>query len=168
MPNLRALQVYHLHDYPLELLAGNASLGRLESLLLHPGSVRGPHAYIQLEQLRAVCRSPHLTSLKHLRLRLTDFGDSGAQEVVSSGLLRRVKVLDLRHGSMTDEGAKLLAGCDDLKNLDFLDLSRNALTEIGIAALRATGVRFDAQYQHGQTPGYDGNGMYYLDAGDCE
>src|SRR5262249_44568197 len=111
--------------------------------------------------------SPHLKSLTHLRLRLTDFGDLGASEIVNSGILRRLKVLDLRHGCMTDEGAEVLASCPDLKRLVFLDLSRNALTEEGVRILDATGVRFDASCQHdGGTTEY--GCPDYLYAGDCE
>jgi uncharacterized protein (TIGR02996 family) len=149
LPKLRVLQLYHGSSYPLETLAKNPSLTKLTHLLCHAHALRpGDEPYIRLPQLRAVCRSKYLTSLTHLRLRLTDFGDEGVGEIVDSGILRRTKVLDLRHGSVTDEGAKVLAACPDLRHLEQLDLSRNGLTEEGMAALRATGVRVDLQYQH--------------------
>jgi len=137
MPNLRVLQLYHGWSYPLEKLARNPTLTNLTHLLCHPHALDHEEPYIRLPQLRAVCRSPHLTALTHLRLRLTDFGDDGVREIIRSGILRRLKVLDLRHGSVTDEGAHLLAACPDLKNLERLDLSRNGLTDAGKAALRA-------------------------------
>jgi uncharacterized protein (TIGR02996 family) len=148
MPRLRVLQLYHGWSYPLEELAKNASLKNLTHLLCHPHAAEDEHAYIRQAQLRAVCRSPHLKALTHLRLRLTDFGDDGAREIVESGILRRLKVLDLRHGCMTDEGARLLAACPDLRNLERLDLSRNALTKVGEDSLRATKVPVDLDYQH--------------------
>ena len=139
MPRLRLLQLYHGYSYPLQVLAKNRSLTKLTHLLCHPHALEQEHAYIGLPQLAAVCRSKYLTSLTHLRLRLNDFGDVGAREIVGSGILKRLKVLDLRHGNMTDEGASILAKCPDLRNLERLDLSRNALTEAGNGRpLRAT------------------------------
>src|SRR5262249_31657887 len=86
--------------------------------------------------------------LTHLRLRVCSMGDRGCQEIVRSGILKRLKVLDLRHGLVSDEGARTLAGCPDLRNLKLLDLGRNALTAAGIEALRATGVGLRADAQH--------------------
>ena len=115
LPNLRILQLYHSNSYPLDKLAANKSLTSLTTLLCHPHALEyddeGSGAYIRLPHLRAICRSPHLTNLTHLRLRLTDFGDAGAKEMVESGILKRLKVLDLQGGCITDEGAELLAEC---------------------------------------------------------
>jgi len=152
MPNLRVLELYHGWSFPLEKLAKNASLTNLTHLHCHPhGLEGGDEPYIQLAGLRAVCRSPHLKSLTHLRLRLTDFGDKGADEIVSSGTLKRLKVLDIHHGCLSDKGAKALAASPELKNLKFLDVSHNALTGAGIDALKATGVPLAASYMHNET-----------------
>ncbi len=173
-PSLRILQLYHSHSYPLDKLAANPSLTNLTTLLCHPHALEfdeeEPGAYIRLPHLRAICRSPHLKCLATLRLRLTDFGDKGAKEIVESGILKRLKVLDLQGGCMTDEGAKLLAGCPDLNNLDFLNLSRNALTKAGEQAITATGVKTDVSSQHGEAPGALGDGELpeYLFEGDIE
>jgi uncharacterized protein (TIGR02996 family) len=166
MPRLRLLQLYHGWSYPLAKLAKNASLANLTHLLCHPHALDGPEPYISLADLKAVCRSPHLASLTHLRLRLTDFGDAGAKEVVESGVLKRLKVLDLRHGNMTDEGARLLAACSDLRNLEKLDLSRNALTDAGMAALKATKVPVELAHQH--APVGEGDHPEYLYEADYE
>ena len=179
MPNLRILQLYHSNAYPLDKLAANKTLTNLTHLLCHPHAYDpdrddeddGGGAYIRLKHLRAVCRSPHLTGLTHLRLRLTDFGDAGAKEIVQSGILKRLKVLDLQGGCITDEGAGTLAACPDLKNLEFLNLSRNAMTAAGEAALKKTGVRVDASAQHNEAPGEDGetgDTPEYLFEGDIE
>jgi uncharacterized protein (TIGR02996 family) len=151
--NIRVLQYYYGTDYtgdtsegvyPLIALANNASLKLLTTLRLHPGR----DATIDLAEMDAVLRSPHLPSLNHLQVHMTTFGDDGCRSIIESGALRRLKVLDIGHGNMTDEGARLLADCPDLKNLEMLDVSRNALTARGIAALRATGVRVVADDQH--------------------
>ena len=149
LPHLRILQVYHSHDYPLELLAGNSSLSRLEQLLFHPHAVEyGDEPSITLAGAQALVRSPHLRNLTHLQLRISNMGDRGCEVIVQSGILRRLKVLDLRHGIITDQGARILAASPDLRHLERLDLSGNALTRAGMAALITTGVRVDASNQH--------------------
>jgi hypothetical protein len=170
MPNLRVLQLYHSNSYPLDKLAANPSLTQLTTLLCHPHAMEYDDeeagAYIRLSHLRAICRSPHLTSLTRLQLRLTDFGDAGAKELVESGLLKR---LDLQGGCITDAGATLLAKCPDLKDLEALNLRGNALTPAGVKALQATGVKVDAAQQHGQTGPFDEGEMpEYLFEGDIE
>jgi uncharacterized protein (TIGR02996 family) len=149
---LRVLQYYYGMDsaynrddaYPLTTLANNTSLQRLTTLRLHAGR----DATIDLAQMAAVLRSPHLPHLTHLQVHMTTFGDEGCRTIIQSGALRRLKVLDIGYGSMTDEGARLLAGCAELKNLEVLDVSRNALTAQGIAALQAVGIQVVADNQH--------------------
>jgi hypothetical protein len=172
LPHLRILRYDHELDYPLDVLADNPTLGNLTHLLCHPHAQRPEDlvAYIRLDQLRAVCRSPHLARLTHLQLRLTDFGDQGIEEIIQSGLLKRLRVLDLSLGCASDQGAALLAARPELKNLALLDLSANALTDEGIAALKATGVNVVAERQHGEHPDQMGVHGYldYLGEGDME
>ncbi|MBY0456115.1 MAG: TIGR02996 domain-containing protein [Gemmataceae bacterium] len=161
LPNLRVLLLYHGRSFPLDRLAANPAFANLEALLCHPHAMDyediDAGAYIRLEHLRAICRSPHLTKLTNLRLRLTDFGDKGVEEIVSSGILKRLKVLDLQGGCITDAGAKALADCPDLKNLQFLNLNSNAIHGEGGLALIGTGVRVSLDGQHDQTPGEFGD-----------
>jgi len=174
MPYLRVLQLYHSDSYPLDKLAANKSLTNLTTLLCHPHALEYDHeeegAYIRLPHLRAICRSSHLNALTNLHLRLTDFGDTGAKEIVESGILKRLKVLDLQGGCITDKGARLLAGCPDLKHLDYLNLSHNALTKAGERAITATGVKAALGSQHGEEAGEFGDGDIpdYLFEGDIE
>jgi uncharacterized protein (TIGR02996 family) len=140
--HLRVLQAYHLHHYPLAILAANPALESLTHLLLHPGGSPSPEdPHIRLADLQAIARSRHLQSLTHLQLRVSDLGDEGCEEIVQSGLLRRLKVLDLQHGTITDAGARTLAACPDLPRLELLNLRRNQLTQAGAAALQAAGCR---------------------------
>jgi uncharacterized protein (TIGR02996 family) len=164
LTNLRVLQVYHLNDYPLDILAANSSLGCLTHLLLHPHALEpgDAGAYLSLDAVRELVRSPYLRKLTHLQLRLSDLGDDGCEEIVRSGILRRLKVLDLMHGSITDQGARILAACPDLRNLERLDISNNQLSEGGVAALRATGIQVVSTSQHGE------DDEEYLYAGDWE
>ncbi|HEY7423025.1 MAG TPA: WGR domain-containing protein [Gemmataceae bacterium] len=165
--NLRILQVYHMDNYPLQKLAKNPSLNNLTHLLIHPHCMREDEPYLRLPQVRAVVRSTALKSLTHLRLRQCDMGDQGVEEIVASGILKRLKLLDLRNGRITDTGARLLAGCPDLRNLELLNLNRNCLTADGIAALKATRVKFTSDGQW-QPTGDEYSDQEYLYEGDTE
>jgi uncharacterized protein (TIGR02996 family) len=174
MPHLRSLALFHSNSYPLDKLAANKTLTNLTKLECHPHAMeyddeeRG--AYIRMKQLKAICRSAHLTSLTHLMLRCADFGDAGVKELIDSGMLARLKVLDLRAGCVTDEGAALLAASPHLKKLEFLNLNNNALTSDGVKAIKATGVKADLTGMHGQgAPGPDDDEMpEFLFDGDIE
>jgi uncharacterized protein (TIGR02996 family) len=167
LDNLRILQVYHNDNYPLARLAKNPSLGKLTHLLCHPHALE-EEPYIRLPGLRAVVRSTTLPSLTHLQLRLSDFGDKGAAEIVASGILKRLKMLDLRGGTITDKGAQELAACPDLRNLESLNLDRNCLSAKGIAALKKTGVAFTAKGQWVLGEDSDYGAPEYLFEGDIE
>jgi hypothetical protein len=149
LPRLRVLTVNHLDDYPLEVLAANPSLGRLESLTCWPHALEPWHsaAYITAARVSALVHSPHLKSLTHLALYLTDLGDEGVAAITESGILCRLKMLDLWNGRISDIGAHALAACPDLHHLERLRLSGNQLTQAGLAALRATGVPVEAEGQ---------------------
>ncbi len=166
LPNLRVLQLYHSDDYPFAILAKNESMKNLTALLCHPHAMDDEHAYIRLAGLKAIVNSPNLQNLKHLRLRLTDFGDAGCKEIVKSGILKRLDILDIRSGCVTDAGAKILADSPDFKHLQRADLSRNALTKTGMDLLAATGVDVDTRYQH--APLEEDGDNEYLYQGDYE
>jgi uncharacterized protein (TIGR02996 family) len=165
---LRILQVYHNHKYPLAKLAKNPSLGRVTHLLFHPHALdEDEEASIRLPGVRAVVRASNLPALTHLRLRLSDMGDRGCQEIVGSGILKRLKMLDLRHGCVSDKGARILADCPDMRNLELLDLNRNCLTADGIKALKAAGIHFSAANQWERTGDEDAD-REFLYEGDIE
>jgi uncharacterized protein (TIGR02996 family) len=150
LPHLRLLKVYHLREYPLEVLGANPTLGKLEILecwphMLEPGD---DAAYIQFENFQGLVQSPHLTRLRSLSLFQSDIGDEGCRALVESGFLKHLKVLDLTNGTISDEGARILAACPDLKHLERLCLAANQLTAEGIAVLQATGVPLTAPRQH--------------------
>ncbi len=174
MPNLRILQLYHSHSYPLDKLAANKTLTEFTTLRCHPHAMEYDDeeggAYIRLAHLRAICQAPQFQKLTALCLRLTDFGDKGADEIVSSGILKRLKMLDLQGGCISDTGAKALAACPDLKNLQLLNLRANALTDEGAKVIQATGVHADVSVQHEISSGEfsDGELPEYLFDGDIE
>jgi uncharacterized protein (TIGR02996 family) len=165
---LRVLQVYHMDNYPLARLANNPSLARLTDLLLFPHSADDYEPYIRLNDLRAVVRSPRLTSLRRLEVRMTNAGDAGCQEIVESGVLKRLQVLDLRFGRISDAGAATLAASPDLRNLESLDLTGNCLTAKGVSALKATGVNLRADRQWAATDNEEDDYQNYLFEGDIE
>lgn len=169
MPRLRSLTVDHLTDYPCATLAENASLGSLETISFTPHMLEpGDDPYLQLAEIRALCRSPHLTSLRHLFLQCTNFGDEGIQELINSGMLSRLESLRLPYGATTDEGAAMIVAAP-LGNLKHLDLSGHYLSAQGCDALlelakRSITVKVDAQ--HGGSP--NSGSMEHLWYGDME
>jgi hypothetical protein len=169
LTSLRVLRVYHLTHYPLETLAANPSLRQLTDLLLFPHCLdEGDDPYLRLPGVRALLRSPYLTGLKRLQLRMSDMGDPGCEEIVTSGALGRLEELDLRYGRIGDEGARVLAACPDVRKLKMLDLTGNQLTREGIDALTAAGalVKADGQWESYGNEESD-YGLYLLE-GDCE
>jgi hypothetical protein len=148
LTNLRVLRMYALgephawddYEIRLDVLAGNPALGKLTHLMLHP-HFAFTRSFIPLRRVGPLFRSPHLKSLTHLQLRLSDMGDAGVQEIVAADILKRLKSLDLRYGCITDEGARLFAACPDTRNLDRLDISRNEVTPAGFDLLRAAKVK---------------------------
>jgi uncharacterized protein (TIGR02996 family) len=153
--NLRVFQYYYgtnYHSYgqnqsdpyPLSTLAKNKALKNLTTLSFHPGR----DARIDIDELNALLRSKHLPALAHLQVHMTTFGNEGADRIVASGILKRLKTLDIAYGTMTDEGAATLAACPDLKKLEVLNVMHNAMTETGSDDLRATGVQLLDSEQH--------------------
>jgi uncharacterized protein (TIGR02996 family) len=167
LTNLRVLQVYHNNHYPLEILAANPVLQNLTHVMFYPHALEPDDegAYISLDGVRALVHSPHLRSLTHLQLRLSDMGDEGCEEIVRSGILKRLKTLDLMHGRISDHGAEILAGCPDLRNLELLEVSYNSLTKASIATLQMAGV---AKVIEGTQYGPESDEMEYLWQGDIE
>jgi uncharacterized protein (TIGR02996 family) len=170
LTHLRQLQVYHVTHYPLALLAGNPSLSNLTHLLLKPHALEpgDTDAYIRLAGVEALVTSPHLTSLTHLELQLSDMGDEGCAAIARSGILARLEHLSLAHGRITDAGAHLLASCPDFRHLTKLDLNNNCLSEVGIAALEATGVALQANDQREPAEDEEIDEGHYLLEGDWE
>jgi uncharacterized protein (TIGR02996 family) len=149
LPQLRVLEVDHQDvTYPLEILAENPSLGNLTHLRCTPlYAFDEEDARITFEGVYALVHSPNLRSLTHLALHQSDLGDQGCEEIVASGILKRLKVLDLWSGRITDAGAQALADCLDLSCLEFLNIAQNALTEAGVTALLVTGVNAEVDPQ---------------------
>lgn len=174
MPNLRSLAVFHSNRCPLDKLAANKTLTKLEALRIHPHAMDFDEeengAYIRLKHIKAICRSEYLKGLTHLCLRLSDFGDAGVEEIISSGLINRLRVLDIQGGCVSDDGAKELAACPAVKNLQFLNLRSNALTAEGVAALKAAKIKANTENQHTTTRvnATDGEMPEYLFEGDIE
>jgi hypothetical protein len=99
-----------------------------------------------------------------VQLRCSDGGDALVDDIVESGILKRLKMLDLRHGHITDAGARQLASCPDAKQLEVLDLTNNRLTAKGRAALFAAGIQAITERQ--QAAPYDDDSILYF--GDSE
>jgi uncharacterized protein (TIGR02996 family) len=175
--NLRVLKAYHNSQvHRLDVLAANPAFRRLTHLLLHPHALawhdnraederagfRKEEGYLPLRVVEALVRSPNLTHLTHLQLRLSSMGDAGCELLVSSGILRRLQGLDLRHGRITDAGARTLMECPDLRKLSWLDLGYNALSDEAAERVKGLGVPCRVDQQHGEEDDS------YLHEGDIE
>lgn len=130
LKQLRILMVYHLRNYPLEILANNPSFSNLTHLLLYPHALDDDEPFIQETDICHILHSRNLCNLTHFQCRQSSFSDDGCRELVKSGRLQQLKFLDFRVGMITDEGAKTLADCDDISNLDYLNLSVNQLGSV--------------------------------------
>src|SRR5262249_58742921 len=65
LPNLRTLQIYHSYRCPLEVLAANPAMSRLERLLLHPHALEPEdRPYVNLEGGQALAAAPDLDALR--------------------------------------------------------------------------------------------------------
>jgi uncharacterized protein (TIGR02996 family) len=183
LPNLRVLLLYHSSGvHRIQFLADNPSLANLTSLLLHPHHIewwrkgkedekdgyREEDGFLPLSVVRPVLNSKNLPNLAHLRLRLSSMGDEGCEEIVRSGILKRLKTLDLRHGCITDIGAQTLADCPDVKNLEWLDLDRNALSRAGVRLIKRLGIPVRCNSQQTEAELNQDYGAQYLCEGEFE
>jgi uncharacterized protein (TIGR02996 family) len=165
LPRLRRLRVDFASDYPLGILGGNQSFGRLTHLLLDShdtyfrwlagGSGTAPvPASLRETELCGLVYTRCLSKLTHLRLRVGGLNDECCHAIAHSGMVRRLKWLDLRNGDITDAGAEALANCRDLTNLEWLDVGGNQLTPVGIGLLTSRDIRVQYDSQRGdEDPG---------------
>jgi len=131
MPNLREFELTNFFGVePYRALAGNESLGRVESLTIDPSS-----SLSDISGLSAFFRNASLNSLTHLALSSAGT-DAIVEELTTTDLYWRLERLDLSSGNVTDDGVNLLieAGVDHLAELN---VSLNLLTENGMHLLQA-------------------------------
>ena len=150
LPQLQTLELTVVEvGFAFRVLAINSTFGQLRNLHLdifeYVEGMDNPHGpgvtnLIDSDELRIFFRSPHLRSLLYLGLRLPGFGDAGVDELISSGMIARLKGLDLCRCEITDDGAQELAACPDVARLEYLHLDNNLLSPVGIEALAAVGV----------------------------
>ena len=149
MPTLRELIVFHETIYPLELLAQNRSLSKLEVLRLQPQPMESwDHPFLTIMSVQALTRSPYLKCLKILSLRRCSAGDDGVRLLIEAGMFQQLAELDLSHGNVTDEGVRLIVEHLPQSRLQRLDLTNNALTRVGINMLWQTGLETQVGDQH--------------------
>ena len=151
LPNLKTLIVHHLHRYPIPTLAKNKSMSNLEKLCMFPHGYdydeEDDSAYLTFSDIKAICRSEHLKSLKHLQFMASDIGNPGVEEIIKSGLIEQLSHLDLTYGCITDDGAKMLVASDATKKLDQLILDYNGISQEGVKLLEKSGIKVSVKSQ---------------------
>ena len=169
LPELRSLTLQHTSSrHPLEALAKNESMNKLERLHIQPHAKEMDDdeegAYLDFKGFQGLCRSSNLKSLRHLVLIMSDVGDAGLAELVKSPLFKQLRTLHLIYGIITDEGVDTLCNAG-LKHLESLDLTGNYLTVAGVQKLKAAfpAAKADSQYSGSPTDEYE-----YLWNGDIE
>jgi uncharacterized protein (TIGR02996 family) len=121
--------------YPAEEVqevANSPLLATLAHLKVH-----GCHSEIGLDELEALLNSPHLGSLRTLKLPSHRFGDDAVALLAASKVLERITVLDLSANHIRSAGVARLLASPHLGRLTALDLSNQAIGDEGVAALAA-------------------------------
>ncbi|MCA9062361.1 MAG: WGR domain-containing protein [Planctomycetaceae bacterium] len=170
MPELRSLTLQHTADrYPLEVLAKNASMQRLETLVLWPHAMEYEddvgRSYISRESFVALCRSQNLPLLRNVTLYMSNLGDEGIAALVKSPLFKQLKTLNLIYGEITDVGVQTL--CDaGVSHLEVLNLSGNYISRAGTQQLQEAFPAVQCTEQFTGDP--TGDDAEYLWMGDIE
>ncbi len=163
LPNLKSIRATRFDENPLEALAANKSLKKLESINFFPHMLEpGDDPYLDLPGLRALCRSKNLPNLKSLTLNCSDFGDEGINELINSGLIERLEELDLQHGATTDVGARLLIEARPNQLLR-LNLTGNYLSNAVIQELQELKCELQASNQESGDPDVEKRHLWYGD-----
>jgi uncharacterized protein (TIGR02996 family) len=144
-PRLRELTVETFARIPVGVLGYCKQLARLRRLRLDNSIPHPDPGFPRVrtnppDEVAILFRAGHLGRLRHLTLRLREFGDGGVDELIRSGLIARLRGLDLCRCDITDDGALALAACPDVPRLEYLHLDHNHLSGAGIDALAAVGV----------------------------
>lgn len=118
-----------------------------------------------IEDVTALLNPALFPKLKHLALGNCDFQNEIAAAVADAPLLDQLESLDLSMGTMTDEGAQPLLSSARVKKLKHLNLHRNYLSVTVAAQFQSLGISVDVGGQ--ETPStYGGETSYYVAVGE--
>ncbi len=119
------------------LVTNEAGLYIAANLLPGPYEVRTELAGFRTDVRRNIQLSVGSEVSIGFQMAMGEFAEELAGAVVSSRLIKQLRVLDLSRGTLGDEGAKLLAGAKrSLQHLEVLDLSDNYLTSAGVKLVK--------------------------------
>jgi uncharacterized protein (TIGR02996 family) len=114
-------------------VARTRSLAECEHLAnLHELNVEANHARRGLGDL---VRSPHLGSLRRLRMRGNEGGDDLAAAMAEAKPMPDLRTLDVAHNGVTADGARRIARAGWLSQLERLGLEENPIGDDGLEAL---------------------------------
>jgi hypothetical protein len=120
-----------------------ANLPELEHLELWLGAERyGGDATVQ--DLKPLLAGKKFPKLRYLGLRDSEKADEVAAAVAKAPVLERIAVLDLSLGNLTDEGAQALLDSPAVAKLKKLDLHHHYISRAMVKKLKALGTQVDA------------------------
>lgn len=118
-----------------------------------------------MEDVLPILNPALFPKLKHLALGNSVLQNEIAAAVADSPLLDQLESLDLSLGVMTDAGAEPLLNSAGIKKLKHLNLHRNYLTTATTERFKALGISVDVEGQEAPDE-YDGELNYYVAVGE--
>ncbi len=123
-----------------------ANLPALEHLEIWLGS-ENYGANTTVEDLRPFMDATRFPNLKYLGLRNCEYVDEIAREIAEAPILDQIETLDLSLGTLTSIGAEHLINSAKIKKLKRLDLHHHFISDESIAKLQSLGIDVDTSDQ---------------------
>ncbi|MDP4181541.1 MAG: STM4015 family protein [Bacillota bacterium] len=130
-----------------------SNLSNLKRLLLYLG-VEDYGFDASIEDLRPFMKSGLFPNLRYLGLVDSEIQDEIAIEIAQASVLDQIEILDLSLGTLTDKGAEALLNSDKIKKLKFLDLNYHYMSDEMLEKITCMGVNIDVSNQQ-KTKEYD-------------
>jgi hypothetical protein len=118
-----------------------------------------------LDDVLPVIEPALFPKLKSLGIRNSMIADELAAAVAQAPVLGQLEDLDLSLGTMTDQGAEALIASEKIRRLKSLNLHRNYLTDATIPRLQGLGPKVDVGGQE-KPDDWDGKPHYYVAVGE--
>ena len=152
-PNLRLLFITASAPIKLEVLAQNAALGNIQTLVIRRTTdwdLTGTSAFQC--QFKALVNSPHLKNVERLAIVLPEVDNQCCKILVDSPVVKHLRGLRLTGKRLSNAGAITLAASPDVQALEELYLDGKDEMLRGRKALHAAGVKLKSEYPQDPPP----------------